>query len=165
MQQHSGFSLLELMVTIGVISIMAAIAVPGIIRWLPRYHLGNAARDVLSVIESARVEAVKRNTSIGVNFNTGSNRYSMWIDNGVGGGSSHDATQNGAESTIFSGQMPAGINMASAAFGSNQRFRFNGMGIPMRTDGLPGGGSVTLTNNNGDTRMVIVKRGGNSSIQ
>ena len=41
------------MVTIGIIAILAAIAVPGVIGWLPRYHLGNAARDILAAVEDA----------------------------------------------------------------------------------------------------------------
>jgi prepilin-type N-terminal cleavage/methylation domain-containing protein len=41
---RSGFTLIELMVTIGVLAIMAAVAIPGFSRWLPSYHLKSAAR-------------------------------------------------------------------------------------------------------------------------
>ena len=165
MQKHSGFTLMELMITIAIISIMAAIAVPGFIGWLPKYRLGNAARDILSVVEKARMEAVKRNTSVGLAFNTGSDSYTLWIDDGAGGGTADDAAQNGTESTVGAGQLAAGIDMTAAIFGANPQFRFNGMGIPIRTDTLPGGGTVTVINQLGDSRTITVSKGGNSSIQ
>jgi type IV fimbrial biogenesis protein FimT len=166
MQKQSGFTILELMITIGIMAILASIAIPGVIGWLPRYHLGSAARDILAVVEDARQEAVQRNTSIGISFNTAGDSYTIWIDSVPGGSANdNDATLNGAESALSSGQMPVGIDMTAAAFGADPRFRFNGMGIPTRTDGLPGGGAVTVTNRNGDSRTVTVTRGGNSSIQ
>ena len=157
---------METMITIGIIAILAAIAIPGVLGWLPRYHLGNAARDILAAVEDARLEAVKQNTSIGLSFDTAGDSYTIWIDSVPGGSANdHDATLNGVEMPLSTGQMPAGIDMTAADFGPNPRFRFDGMGIPTRTGGGPGGGAVTLTNQNGDSRTVLVTRGGNSSIQ
>ena len=165
MRQHSGFTLLELMITMAIFAILASIAIPGVIGWLPQYRLGSAAREILAAVEDARLQAVKQNTSIGLAFNIGNDDYTIWIDDGDGGGTADDATQNGTERTILSGQMSGGVDMSAASFGLNPRFRFDGMGIPIRTDDSPGGGTVTVTNQNGDSRTITVTRGGNSSIQ
>jgi hypothetical protein len=130
--------------------------------------LGNAARDILSVVEKARMEAVKRNTSVGLAFNTGSDSYTLWIDFVPGDdATNNDATLNGTESTVGSGQLPIGTDMTAAIFGIDPRFRFNGMGIPIRAGltGLPGGGTVTIINQLGDSRTITVSKGGNSRIQ
>jgi len=65
------------MVTIGVLAIMAAVAIPGFSQWLPSYHLRSAAREVYSNMQLARVEAVKRNTNCVVNIDTTLNKYDI----------------------------------------------------------------------------------------
>jgi type IV fimbrial biogenesis protein FimT len=165
MKRHSGFTLIEIMVALAIFSILATIAVSGLVNWLPRQRLGAAARGILAAVEKARLAAIKQNTSIGLAFNNAGESYTVWIDNGDGGGVSDNAALDGTERTIMSGQMPAGIDLTAAAFGVDPRFRFNGMGIPIRTDDFPGGGAVTVANQNGDSRTVMVVRGGNSRIQ
>jgi type IV fimbrial biogenesis protein FimT len=165
MRNEPGFSLQELMVVIAIIAIISAIAIPGIIGWLPKYRLGSAAREILSAVEHARLTAVKQNASVGLLFSTGNDTYRLWIDNGAGGGAADDTLENGTELMVKSGQIPAGVDMTTAVFGAASRLRFNGMGIPTRTDGSFGGGNIVLTNQNGDTRTVIITKAGNGSIQ
>ena len=108
---------------------------------------------------------MKQNASVGVSFATGSDSYRLWIDDGAGGGAADDAAENGTERMVKNGQMPAGIDMTAAIFGAAPQFRFNGMGIPTRTDGSLGGGSIVLVNQQGDSRTVILTNGGNGRIQ
>jgi type IV fimbrial biogenesis protein FimT len=165
MRNESGFTLSELMIAIAIIAILTSVALPGILGWLPKYRLGSAAGDILSAIEYARLTAVKQNTSAGLSFTTASDTYRLWIDNGDGGGVADDAAENGTERVVKNGKMPAGIDMTIASFGAAPRFRFNGMGIPTRTDGSLGGGNIVLTNQKGDIRTIIVNKGGSGSIQ
>jgi type IV fimbrial biogenesis protein FimT len=165
MRNESGFTLAELMVVIAIIAITSTIAIPGIIGWLPKYRLSSAAREILSAVEHARLTAVKQNASVGVSFATGSDTYRLWIDDGDGGGVADDAAENGTERMVKNGQMPAGVDMTAAIFGAAPQFRFNGMGIPTRTDGSLGGGNIVLINQRGDTRTVSITNGGNGRIQ
>jgi prepilin-type N-terminal cleavage/methylation domain-containing protein len=59
---RSGFTLIELIVGMAILGIVAGFAIPHFAVWIPGYHLKNAARDVYSSFQLARLEAVKRNT-------------------------------------------------------------------------------------------------------
>ena len=63
LRKNAGFSLTELMVIIGIMGIMAGIAMPNLIGWLPKYRMGSAARELLGTLEFARLTAVKRNVA------------------------------------------------------------------------------------------------------
>ncbi|GAI18719.1 unnamed protein product, partial [marine sediment metagenome] len=68
MRKNSGFTFLELMVVIGIVGLLAAIAVPNLISRLPKYRVGSAARNVISAVEFARMQAIRENDFVYVNF-------------------------------------------------------------------------------------------------
>jgi prepilin-type N-terminal cleavage/methylation domain-containing protein len=80
MRNKSGFTLVELLVVIGLIATIAAIAIPNIISWLPGYRLRAAANDIYSNFQYAKIGAIKNNNNWAVVFNTGSNSYSIRSD-------------------------------------------------------------------------------------
>jgi len=144
MKKNSGFTLLELMIVIAIIGITSAIAVPNFISWLPKNRMKSAARDIYSTIQSARIRAVKEGRRVVVDFNTGTGAagtYNVFIDDGRGGGTPRDNTQNGAEPTIRSGQMPVDVNLYQANFGAGSWIRFDSRGRP---NGV--GGSARISN-------------------
>src|ERR1700674_2264865 len=65
---NSGFSLLELVIGIGIILVLAAIALPQLRRALRRYQTESTARNIANIIVQARSEAVKLNRRIGTAF-------------------------------------------------------------------------------------------------
>ena len=62
----SGFTLLELMVTIVVFVVLAALAVPGLSTYMEKSRLRGAADDVVNQLAQARQVAVKYDRSVSV---------------------------------------------------------------------------------------------------
>ena len=84
-KRQTGFTLIELMVVIGIIAIMAGFAVPAVMNWLPNYRLKAAARDLYSNMQKARFEAVKTNSGYAVLFDTAAGNYQLLSDPGPDG--------------------------------------------------------------------------------
>jgi type IV fimbrial biogenesis protein FimT len=62
----AGFTLLELLVVMGVITIMAAITVPSMLGAISHTKLRAASSDLAGLLQSGRVQAIKRNRTITV---------------------------------------------------------------------------------------------------
>lgn len=63
---HAGFTLVELMVVTGFISLAAAIAVPSYMQWYTRYQLKQAIIELQGSLNLTRIAAMNRNTTINV---------------------------------------------------------------------------------------------------
>ncbi|MEJ7745665.1 MAG: GspH/FimT family pseudopilin [Luteimonas sp.] len=64
----SGFTLIELMVTIAVLAILLAVALPSFADFFDKYRLRGAVDDVVSVISNARAESVKADRDVNISF-------------------------------------------------------------------------------------------------
>ena len=146
LRKNAGFSLTELMVIIGIIALMSAIAMPNLIGWLPKYRMGSAARDILGTFEFARLTAVKRNAVTLVTLDYANDLVRITV---------------GAD-TVRTVRMPAGIDLkqpASNTLGAS--FNFNGQGMadkagdvlisdggrhPDKKVSLSAGGSIKIAN-------------------
>ena len=71
-----GFTIIELMVVMGIFAILTAIAVPQFNAMQPKFRLDGAARQVFSELMSARAKAVNENTTYTVTF---PNTYTVQI--------------------------------------------------------------------------------------
>jgi Tfp pilus assembly protein FimT len=65
---ESGFSMVELMIVCVVMVIIAGLAVPNIFRTYRNYQLDSAGHSVASLLQQARIQAVKTNLPAYVNF-------------------------------------------------------------------------------------------------
>jgi type IV fimbrial biogenesis protein FimT len=158
MEKNTGFTLMELMVAIAIIAIAASIAIPNIIGWLPTHRLASASRAILSVLQQARLRAVKENTFVTVQFDTGNEKYNVFWDNGEGvGGNPGDGLQNGTEQIFKSDAMPAGINLNNTTF-ADDSVCFSSRGLPDPD------GTVTILNSQNINRQIEVSQTGNSTI-
>lgn len=97
---QAGLTLVEIMTVLVVISIIALFAAPEVMNWRPNMRLTDAARTFFSEVQQAKVEAVKENCRSMITVDTTAGTYSIFLDNGDGGGTSNDGTRNGAEPYI-----------------------------------------------------------------
>ena len=156
MRNDSGFTLFELMVVVGIIAILASIAIPGFLGWLPKYRMRSAADDVLSTLQLAKLRAVRENDIVSVTFDTANDSYLVFLDNGAGADAGN-GSQEAGEATVKSGRMPAGIDLQSTGFPLDV-VRFTRRGFPDAS------GNIVVANGTG-TRNINLTLGGSSSIQ
>jgi len=67
-----GFTLIELLVVIAMLAVLGLIAIPAFSAWMPEYRLKQAARELYSNLQRAKMGAVRANEPWGV-----------WFDNSV----------------------------------------------------------------------------------
>jgi prepilin-type N-terminal cleavage/methylation domain-containing protein len=140
MRNNSGFSIMEMMVVVGIFAILAAVAVPGFISWFPNYKLRSGAEEIQSTLQLARLTAIKRNKTAIVSFNTGNETYTASV---------------GAQ-TFRSGRMPAGINIDSVSGTGFVQFDSQGFAASSM--------NIVVKNRQNKSKTVSVKLTGNSRI-
>jgi Tfp pilus assembly protein FimT len=138
-----GFTTLELLVVLFILVVLGAIAFPNLSGWARNQRLKGAARDLMSHFQFARLEAIKRSTTIALAFNPGDGgvgNYTVFVDDGAGGGTPGNLIQdNEAEATLRRAIMPVGVTLDSTSF-TNDRAGYNARGFPV----LGNGGTVRL---------------------
>lgn len=83
-RKDSGFTLIELMVTVTIAVILATLAVPSFNDLIQRNRMTSQANDLLSLIQYTRSEAVKRTETVSVVITTAADGWQARVDDAGG---------------------------------------------------------------------------------
>ena len=72
-----GLTLLELVTILSIISLLAMVAMPSILGWLSDYRLKNAALDLFTNFQVARMRAIQSGSEYGIVFSAASGEYRL----------------------------------------------------------------------------------------
>ena len=112
----NGFSMVELVVSICVMLILTAIAIPNLMRSLRAYQLNEAAGRLADMLKFTRFEAVRKNTKMSFLLATSGSGWVVWV-----GPSTDTAPSPTEKQTLISGYasvvtagMPTGLTVAGS---------------------------------------------------
>jgi type IV fimbrial biogenesis protein FimT len=149
MNNNFGFTLIELMVAIGILGIISAAAVPNMISWRNNMQFNSAVRMVKISIEDTRMDAIKANMRSRLDFTVGGDTFDSvkW-----------DHTTD-TEATPVTHQLPPGIILDKSTVGSNKLI-FDPRGMVKQY------GTLTIKNVSANTCMaVVIAMTGSSRIE
>ena len=173
---HQGFSVIELLVVVGLIVILAVISAPVMSGYNPSYNSKKAAREIVSQMQLARIHAIKNRVTTVVVFYPDSftpadqaNSFLIFED------ADNDWIQDSGESVIVQRTyMPRNVNLISATFTSNgsgdatETFccGFDSQGLAARKTNsiVYVTGDVQLKNSKDQTRTISINPFGKTKI-
>jgi prepilin-type N-terminal cleavage/methylation domain-containing protein len=143
-----GFSLVELIIVIALLSIVSAFAVPVWQRYAANTDLKTAAREVMADLSNAKQQAVEENLDVyRLTFNVAGNNYAL------------SRTDTGATSwTKSAASFGNGILIGSVNFSGGSMVSFQKRGTVSM-------GNLTLRNGLGSTATITVNITGRSYVQ
>ena len=146
---EGGITLIELVVVMAIVAIMGVYLAPAIGEWLDNFRIRQAARDIASNLQFAKMRAISRRLEYRVNFDVANNQYRLWVNDG--------GWVPDPEGVVLC--TPRGVDITSAGFsGGVSRAEFN-------PDGTASNGTITIDNQQGKTYKVVVYRTGRIKIQ
>jgi type IV fimbrial biogenesis protein FimT len=165
---QSGLTLVELMIAISILGIITAVGSTILLQHLPTMRLKSATRDLFSTMMQAKVEAIRRGASVSIAFNTAGNSYTMFLDNGAGGGIASNGIIDGTETSLQAATvLPSNVTFNGATTFGNNALVFSQRGIPIPATTPPGlvPGIVNLRAvNTVRLRSITVSTAGNIRI-
>lgn len=168
MKNTKGFTLVEVVVVVVVVAILASIATPAIMNWMPNIRFRGAIQEMFGDMHLAKIEAAKRGVNVVVVFNNvdcsavpGSmpnpgGGYTIFADDGSGGGVAKNHTQEGSEATLVQRVMPNNVGLCESSFVDGWTgFKSNGLVAGNKL------GKVIIKNDHGrEATMSLTMAGG-----
>jgi prepilin-type N-terminal cleavage/methylation domain-containing protein len=155
MRKNLGFTIYELMVTIAIMTIIAAITMPPYLKWWRTSRLRSAVSSFTVDLEMAKTEAIRENNLVVIEFYPGS--YKIFVD------SNKDWNSSG-EKILLDRVLPPSVSIDTASLSLptvNDKFRFNSRGIPADIVTPETIGIIQAGNN----RQITINRLGNINVQ
>ncbi len=151
------------MTVLAIVAILAAISVSNLIACRPRYKLGAAVTDILSLLQNARLRAVKENRRVVVLFDPDGNDrldgdYLAFVDNGHGGTGEWTRQGEDGEPLVAGGKVPEGVRIERTSF-ARHRLRFDSRGHLIDINRR-----IILKNARGVSKTIVVYASGNCRV-
>ena len=161
-KQHSGLTLIELVLVIAIISIITGFVTPAFAKIIDNYRLKSAAHDIYSHLQLARHEALRTGKPISINFNQDSENWCYGFSDDQTAGNcncleSQSCKVDGIEKRYFYSNN--NIDLAQARFsGSDNILVFS------PENGTARSGSVWLRSVKKEMMAVVISRLGRIRI-
>ena len=152
MPRTNGYTLIEALMVIFLMTCISALAIPNLINWLDKAKLNGAVSNLKGSLELAKLKAIQENGPVAVNFSE--NSYAIFRDTGATIGI-HDT----GEEVFRKKSLPEGvrIDLSATTFSEtgrgSKKTRFKGRGTS-------GSGTVYLVNSKGMVKKIIVSSTG-----
>jgi prepilin-type N-terminal cleavage/methylation domain-containing protein len=158
LQSRKGFTLIELIIVIGLLVTIAAIGGLNLHTYTLNRNLKSAARDIVADFAACRQKAVSENTTYQIVFNVAGGSYTIQTLTGVPPAVTKSVTSFGKD-----------IKIVSAAFGatSSLTVNFDSRGTVSTPSGLlnAGGDTIILQNSRGTTATITVNTMGRTYVK
>ena len=146
--------MVELMVVIGVIALMAAIATPSLMAWLPNVRFRDASRGMLVDMQLAKMTAIQRNANVVATFQADGSGYTIFVDDGGGGAGANNNLREAAEQIINTKTMSTNVvlslNPPAGPVAQVPPMVFRPTGLPS------GAASINVYNNQSSHNAVLI---------
>lgn len=136
-----GFSLIEMLVVIGILAITAIVTIPNVIAWRSGMQFRAAINELRNDLESAKTRAVKENATVTVAFDPTAGQYRMTYLDQV------------ANTILLKSQtLPPGVRIAT----ENPAHTLDSLGnqTSFSSRGTAGACTIVLANHQGRTKSV-----------
>ena len=79
-RSQRGFTLIEAVITVALLGILLLIGLPTVLGTLNRTRLTGTTREIATLLQVARLEAIKMDAPVEVNYDVGSNSFISFVD-------------------------------------------------------------------------------------
>lgn len=167
--RQKGFTLMEILIVIALISVISIFAVPGIMAWMPDYRLKKATQECRGDLQRAKLSAVKARMNCAVEFVGGDSAtgYVIYLD--ANDNQEQDAGERVIAQVDWASDYDGDVHHVSNNFSDNGNgngwFAFQPNGLPVEANGGLGMGTLRLNNDKGNWRSVVLSSAGNIKIR
>jgi prepilin-type N-terminal cleavage/methylation domain-containing protein len=154
MAGRKGFALIEILVTLVVVSILSAIAIPPLRSWCQRAGFRSEVSMLVSCLHMAKMEAIKTNSFVVIDPNP--NSYTIFVDNGSGLHEAGDWIRQDGEKLLVTCHLRHGVTLTNSFTKKKARF-----------SSRPGisAGTFTLGDIHGNRMKVIISAVGRIRVE